>query len=96
MQEHKTDLEIRDFFKEPFTIDELTRLIGHNTLADFLSTRARSFKDHRWDKKLPTKKEAVAAIIADPTLLRRPILVANGRIVVGFSQSAYESLVAAH
>jgi arsenate reductase-like glutaredoxin family protein len=94
LQEHKADLEVRDFFKEPFTEDELTRLIGSNTLAEFLSTRARSFKERRWDKKLPTKKEAVAAIIADPTLLRRPILVANGRIVVGFSQTAYENLIA--
>ena len=92
MQERGVGLEIRDFFKEPFTADELTRLIGSSPLAGFLSTRAKSYKEHRWDKKLPTKKEAVGSIIADPTLLRRPILVANGKIVIGFSQSAYETL----
>jgi len=95
LQEHKVDLEVRDFFKEPFTADELARLIGPNSLAEFLSTRAKSYKERRWDRKPPTKKEAVAAIIADPTLLRRPIMVADGKIIIGFSQTAYESLVVA-
>lgn len=95
MQERQADFEIRDFFKEPFSADELSRLIGASPLADFLSTRAKSYKTQGWDRKLPAKKVAVQSIIADPTLLRRPILVANGRMIIGFSQTAYESLMAA-
>ncbi len=95
MLEKKADFEIRDFFKEPFSADELARLIGASPLAEFLSTRAKSYKLQGWDRKLPTKKGAVASIIEDPTLLRRPILVANGKMIIGFSQSAYESLIGA-
>jgi arsenate reductase len=94
LQGQNTDVEVRDFFKEPFTVDELTRLIGANPLADFLSTRAKSYKKLGWDRKPPTKKAAIAAIIEDPTLLRRPILIANGKMIVGFSQTAYESIIA--
>ena len=94
MQEHHVELEVRDFFKEPFTAEELAHLIGTNPLAEFLSTRAKSYKEHRWDKKLPSKREAVTAILADPTLLRRPILLANRKMVIGFSATAYAGLVA--
>ena len=92
MLERDADVEVRDFFKEPFTVAELTRLIGSRPITDFISTRAKSFKEHHWDRKLPTKKEAIAAMIADPTLLRRPILIKNGKIVVGFSMGTYEAM----
>ena len=88
------NFEIRDYFREPFTAEELLRLIGAAPLSELLSTRARSYKEHGWDRKIPAKKEAIAAIIADPTLLRRPILIAGRKILIGFSQTAYESLIA--
>lgn len=85
--------ESRDYFKHPFTAAELLRLIGTAPLSEFLSTRARSYKEHGWDGKSPSKTEAVTAIMADPTLLRRPILIAGKKMLIGFSQSAYESLI---
>ena len=38
------------------------------------------------------KKEAIAAMIDDPTLLKRPILIKNGKIAIGFSMSTYEAM----
>jgi len=90
--DHDADVTIRDFFKEPFTVAELTRLIGTRPITDFISTRAKSFKEHGWDRKLPTKKQVIAAMIEDPTLLKRPILIKNGKFVVGFSMSTYEAM----
>lgn len=92
MLDRDTEVEVRDFFKEPFTNAELARLIGSRPITDFISTRAKSFKDHGWDRKLPSKKEAIAAMIEDPTLLKRPILIKNGKIAIGFSMSAYEAM----
>ena len=92
MLDHDADVTVRDFFKEPFTVAELTRLIGSRPITDFISTRAKSFKEQGWDRKLPTKKQAIAAMIEDPTLLKRPILIKNGKIAIGFSMSAYESM----
>jgi arsenate reductase len=90
--DHDADVSARDFFKEPFTVTELTRLIGSRPITDFISTRAKSFKEHGWDRKLPTKKLAISAMVEDPTLLKRPILVKNGKIAIGFSMSAYEAM----
>ncbi len=92
MLDRDTEVQVRDFFKEPFTVTELTRLIGSRPITEFISTRAKSFKEHGWDRKLPTKKEAIAAMIDDPTLLKRPILIKNGKIAIGFSMSTYEAM----
>jgi arsenate reductase-like glutaredoxin family protein len=31
-------------------------------------------------------------MVKDPTLLKRPILIKNGKIAIGFSLSAYEAM----
>ena len=92
MLDHDADAVVRDFFKEPFSIAELTRLIGSRPITEFISTRAKSFVERGWDRKPPTKKEAIAAMVEDPTLLKRPILIKNGKITIGFSMSAYEAM----
>jgi arsenate reductase-like glutaredoxin family protein len=93
LQDHNADVEIRDFFKEPFTVAELTKLIGTRPITDFISTRAKSYKEQGWGKKPPTKKQAIAAMVKEPTLLRRPLLIDGKEILIGFSQSAYEAKV---
>jgi arsenate reductase-like glutaredoxin family protein len=82
----------RDFFKEPFTIDELSKLIGDRPIAEFISTRAKAYPATGWGNKPPTKKQAIAAMIKEPTLLRRPILVMGKRFIIGWSQKEYAKL----
>lgn len=91
MHEHHIAADERDFFKEPFTATELKRIIGKRPIADFISTRAKSYKAMGWDKRPPTKSEAIAAMINDPTLLKRPILIDGTEILIGFAQAAYDS-----
>ena len=95
MRGKKFEVIERDFFKEPFNSHELAMLIGDRPIAEFISTRAKSYAATGWDKKAPTKKQAIAAMIKDPTLLRRPILVSGKRYIIGWSQKEYSKLVAA-
>lgn len=92
MRGKKLDVVERDFFKEPFTKAELEKLIGDRPIAEFISTRAKSYTSTGWDKKPPTKKLAIAAMLKDPTLLRRPILVIGKNLVIGWSREEYAKL----
>lgn len=92
MRGKKLEVSERDFFKEPFTKTELEKLIGDRPIAEFISTRAKSYKTTGWDKKPPTKKQAIAAMLKDPTLLRRPILVIGKKLVIGWSREEYAHL----
>lgn len=92
MRGRKVEVVERDFFKEPFTKTELEKLIGDRLIAEFISTRAKSYKTTGWDKKPPTKQQAIAAMLKDPTLLRRPILVIGKQLVIGWSRDEYAKL----
>ena len=93
MQDNNVATETRDYFKDPLTVTELKKIIASRPIADFISTRAKSYRESGWDKKPPTKAEAIAGMIKDPTLLKRPILLVGSKMLIGFSQSAYEELV---
>lgn len=92
MRSRKAEVVERDFFKVPFTAAELEKLVSDRPIAEFISTRATSYKTTGWDKKPPTKKQAIKAMLQDPTLLRRPILVIGKKRVIGWSQEAYAKL----
>ena len=92
MRAKKLEAVERDFFKEPFTKAELEKLIGDRPIAEFISTRSKSYKTTGWDNTPPTKRQAIAAILKDPTLLRRPILVIGKKLVIGWSREEYANL----
>lgn len=56
---------------------------------DFVSTRSPVFKTRPLPK---SKKEAIDLMMAQPNLIRRPILVRGDRVVFGFDKDAYASL----
>ena len=92
LRSKKVEVVERDFFKERFTKGELEKLIGDRPIAEFISTRAKSYAATGWSKKPPTKKQAIAAMLKEPTLLRRPILVIGKRYIIGWSQKEYATL----
>lgn len=58
-------------------------------LLEFLSTRSPVFKT----RPLPTsKKEAIALMLEQPNLIKRPVLVKGTKAVFGFDRDAYAKL----
>jgi arsenate reductase-like glutaredoxin family protein len=56
---------------------------------DFLSRRSPIFKE----RPLPaSKKEAIALMLEQPNLIKRPILVTGNRAIFGFDKAAYDRL----
>ena len=56
---------------------------------EYLSRRTPVFKE----RPLPaSKKEAIALMLEQPNLIKRPILVTNNRVIFGFDQAAYDRL----
>ena len=56
---------------------------------DYISRRSPVFKD----RPLPaSKREAIALMLEQPNLIKRPILVLNNRAIFGFDKKAYDAL----
>lgn len=85
----------RDLFKEPLSTDEIRALFAKTGLTPtgVLSTRSRPFADLRLADKELSDDEIVDLMGQYPALVKRPIVVKDGRTVVGFNRPALESLL---
>lgn len=83
---------VRDFFKDPFTIEELSELLRGLDQAEFLSARAQKYKELDLANRKLSRKQLIDLIVKEPTLLRRPIVVAGDRMVIGLDRPALEAI----
>jgi arsenate reductase-like glutaredoxin family protein len=61
-------------------------------VAAVLNTRHATAKANDWVTTPPSAAVFAKAVAADPNLLRRPILIAGDRVIVGFDAKAYAKL----
>ena len=87
------ELEERDFFAEPFTVDELTGLIGEQPVSDYFSWRSPSFRKLGLRREDLADDELLDLMIAEPRLIRRPLIQpADGRLILGTDKAAMAEL----
>lgn len=65
--------------------------LGWESLLNRSGTTFRKLPDA--DKKVSDARKAVALMLAQPSMIRRPVLEADGRLLVGFSPETYAGAV---
>ena len=88
------ELELRDLDKQRLTVTELDALIGSRDFKLFLNTRNALYRERKMAEKPPTRAEALKLMAANPNLIRRPLVIRGGRIVLGYDEPALKKLVA--
>jgi arsenate reductase-like glutaredoxin family protein len=79
-----TELEERDLGKDPLTADELDALIGKRNYLDFLNPRNKLYRKLKMKEKPPSRAQALKWMSKEPNLIRRPIVIRDGEIVLGY------------
>jgi Spx/MgsR family transcriptional regulator len=79
-------LHFRDLSEDRLSVTELENLIGPRDHTEFLNTRNEIYRKKNMKERPPSRREAIRMMAAEPNLIRRPIVVAGGRIVVGFNE----------
>ena len=92
MENRGFDLHFRNLDKERLSSDELEKLIGDRDHQDFLNTRNELYRRKNMKENPPTRAEAIRMMVGEPNLIRRPVIVAGGRVVLGFDQEKIDSL----
>ncbi len=81
------DYQFHDYRKQglPADLSDWLNELGWETL---INRRSRSWRqlDER-QRDIANNQQALALCEATPTLLKRPILVKNGRVLVGFDEA---------
>jgi len=85
------DAEIRDYFKKPLEASELQGLLPADP-TPLLGNKSSKFKELGLKDRKLTKPEAIALMVEDNNLLKRPILVHPGGFIIGFDEAAYRAL----
>jgi arsenate reductase (glutaredoxin) len=92
MQDRGFVLHLRNLDKERLSSEELEKLIGDRDHREFLNTRNELYRQKNMKENPPSRADAIRMMVSEPNLIRRPVIVAGGRIVLGFDQGKIDRL----
>ena len=80
-------LNYRDITKDRLNSTELEKLIGTHDHEEFLRPRSALFQSKNMKDNPPSRREAIRLMAKNPDLIRRPVVVAGGRVVIGYDEN---------
>ena len=92
MENRGFELHFRNLDQERLSADELEELIGDRDHREFLNTRNELYRQKNMKENPPTRAQAICMMVGEPNLIRRPVIVAGGRVVLGFDQEKIDHL----
>ena len=92
MLEKGAELEEHDLGKERLTAEQLDGLIGARNYLDFLNPRNDLYRQRKMKDQPPAREEALDLMAQEPNLIRRPIVIRGGQMVLGFDEEALNKL----
>jgi Spx/MgsR family transcriptional regulator len=92
MEDHGFGLEFRNLDTERLSVAELDALIGTRDHREFLNTRNELYRAKKMKQNPPSRAEALRLMAATPNLIRRPVIIAGDRILLGFNPEAIDAL----
>lgn len=75
------------------TEEQLDRLIGKRDYREFLNSRNELYRERGMKDNPPSRAEALKLMAEHPNLIKRPILVKGGGIVLGFQEDQMRELL---
>ena len=85
--------QLYDFKKQPLTAELLTEFVSQSDWSLLLNKRSTTFRNLSDDIKNNLTDDVIfAAVLEQPTLLKRPLLPLNGELNLGFKVGQYENI----
>lgn len=92
LDEHAVAYTFHDYKKQGIDAERLERWCrraGWEKLLNRAGTTFRNLPDA--EKRALDERKAVALMLANPSMIKRPVLEVDGRVLVGFDPVAYET-----
>lgn len=98
LDEHGIDYIKKPILEEPPTREQLEAAWRSSELPlkRFFNTSGKSYRAGGWSARLKagvSEKDQLDALAADPMLLKRPLVIGDGVVLVGFKPAEYEVLL---
>ena len=96
LDDNKIDYELRDIKLDNPTLEELTEWYGKSGLPikKFFNTSGLLYKSLDLKNKLPemSENEMLKLLATDGMLVKRPLLISDDFVLVGFKETEWESI----
>jgi arsenate reductase (glutaredoxin) len=92
LQKKGFHLEFRDLDKHRLSAAELEKLIGDRDYKEFLNTRNEIYREKNMKDEPPDRDDAIRMMAEHPNLIRRPVILAGGRVILGFNEDEIDEL----
>ena len=81
----KKDVEKRDFFKDPFTESELSKIfkMSEKKPSECIRRRDKMYKELDFENKKKTENQIIKLMVKYPGLILRPIVISKEKIHFG-------------
>jgi arsenate reductase-like glutaredoxin family protein len=83
----------RDFFKNPFTSNEITMLLQGSKPAEMFNFRSPSFKKLDLDRDQLKSEDLIELMLKEPRLIRRPIVKIGRKVYFGASAETLADII---
>lgn len=96
MEKLDANAVLHNYAKEPLARKDVENILkAAPSIAAVMNTRHKVCKENGWKEKAPSKTAFLKAVLEEPNLLRRPILVRGSKLVVGKDLDAIADLIRA-
>ena len=85
-------LEEHDLGKERLSAEQIDALIGARNHLDFLNPRNELYRKRKMKEHPPARQEALELMAGEPNLIRRPIVIRGGQMVLGYDEEGLRKL----
>jgi arsenate reductase-like glutaredoxin family protein len=92
MEKRGFGMEFRDLGKERLSAEELEKLIGDRDHTQYLNTRNELYRKKKMKDNPPSREAAIRMMAEEPNLIRRPVILAGGRVVLGFDREGIDRI----
>jgi arsenate reductase-like glutaredoxin family protein len=90
--EKGVEIDEHDLGKDRLTADQLDVLIGPRNYLDFLNPRNELYRQRKMRENPPARDEALKLMAQEPNLIRRPIVIRSGQMVLGYDEEGLRKL----
>jgi nitrogenase-associated protein len=87
------ELSLHNLLTEPWTAEVLRSFFGERPIADWFNKAAPQIKSGAIDPQKLDAEAALALMLAEPILIRRPLMEAEGRRDIGFDIATVEAWI---
>ncbi|MDC9728433.1 MAG: ArsC family reductase [Methyloprofundus sp.] len=94
LTENNLDYQFHDFRSDGINEELIQSFIAYDGWEKLLNKRSTSWKQlDAADKENITEEKVIVLFLATPTLIKRPVLVAEKHFFIGFNAENYQTLL---